>query len=64
MSVKDEKVTKQDSELEIDDISGFEACICDQKLWLACALEVDIKNAEVKVTFPILKGLPVSWYPR
>ena len=50
-SFKDEKVTKQSSELEIDEISGFVTCIRDEQWWLASVLEVDIPNAEIKVSF-------------
>ena len=48
---KDVKVTKQDCELEIDVISGFVTCTYDREWWLACVLEVDSENIEVKVTF-------------
>ncbi len=48
---KDVIVTKQDSELEIDAISGFVTCIYDREWWLACVLEVDTENIEVKVSF-------------
>ena len=45
------KVTKQESELEIDMISGFVTCSYDREWWLACVLEVDAENLEVKVSF-------------
>lgn len=48
---KDVIVTKQDSELEIDAISGFVTCTYDREWWLACVLEVDTENIEVKVSF-------------
>ncbi len=48
---KEEKVTKQDSELEIDEICGFVMCIHDGKWWLACVLDVDAENAKVQVKF-------------
>ena len=48
---KDEKVTKQSSELEIEEISGFVTCVRDEEWWLASVLEVDIPNAEIKVSF-------------
>lgn len=48
---KDVKVTKQDSELEIDTISGYVTCSYDREWWLACVLEVDTENLEVKVSF-------------
>ena len=51
------KVTKQDSELEIDMISGFVTCSYDREWWLACALEVDTENLEVKGLSSILMGL-------
>ena len=48
---KDVRVTKQESELEIDVISGFVTCSYDREWWLACVLEVDTENLEVKVSF-------------
>ena len=48
---KEEKITKQDSELEIDEICGFVTCIYDGNWWLACVLNVDAENAEVQLKF-------------
>ena len=48
---KQEKVSKQEKELEIDQISGFVTCKCDSAWWLAYVLNVDADNAEVEVTF-------------
>ena len=48
-------MTKQDSELEIDDISGYKTCAYDREWCHSCVLEVDIKN-EVKVSFLHLRG--------
>ena len=50
-TIKTEKVTKQESELAIDDISGFVTCVYDAHWWLALVLETDKENAELKVTF-------------
>ena len=44
-------MTKQESELAIDDISGFVTCVYDAHWWLALVLETDKENAELKVTF-------------
>lgn len=48
---KTEKVTKQESELAIDDISGYVTCVYDTQWWLALVLETDKENAELKVMF-------------
>ena len=45
---KDVRVTKQESEYII---SGFVTCSFDREWWLACVLEVDTENLEVKVSF-------------
>ena len=50
-SFRKEMVTKQGRELEIDQITGFVTCVYDGEWWLACVLDVDSDNAEVKVTF-------------
>ncbi len=47
----EETVSKQERELEIDEISGFVTCCYDSEWWLACVIDVDIDNAEVKVSF-------------
>ena len=61
---KTEKVTKQESELAIDDISGYVTCIYDAQWWLAFVLETDKENAEVKVMFLHPQGLSRSFkYP-
>ena len=60
----EEKVAKQDSELEIYEISGFVMCIYDGEWWLACVLEVDVENAKVRVTFLHPRGPSQSFkYP-
>ena len=59
-----EKVTKQDSELEIESISGYVTCVYDAGWWLAYVLEVDSENFEVKLTFLHPQGSARSYkYP-
>ena len=48
---KEEKVTKQEREFEIEGISGFVTCEYDGQWWLTCVLDTDSDNGEVKVTF-------------
>ena len=57
-------MTKQASELEIEEISGYVTCIYDAQWWLAFVLETDKVNAEVKVTFMHPRGPSRSFkYP-
>ena len=61
---KTEKVTKQESELAVDDISGYITCVYDAQWWLDLVLETDKENAEVKVTFLHPQGASRSFkYP-
>ena len=61
---KTEKVTKQDSELGIEAISGYVTCIYDAEWWLAFVLETDKENAELKVTILHPRGPSRSFkYP-
>ena len=46
-----EKVTIQETELEIDSISGYVTCEYNGEWWLAFVLAVDRENSEVKLTF-------------
>lgn len=48
---REEKVIKQDMELEIDAVSGYVTCQRDAQWWLTFVLEVDTESAEVKLTF-------------
>ena len=48
---KEEKVSKQERELEMDEISGYVTCSYDSQWWLAYVLNLDRDNAEVTVTF-------------
>jgi len=48
---KEEKVTKQEREFEIEEISGFVTCEYNGQWWLTCVLDTDSDNGEVKVTF-------------
>ena len=60
---KTEKVTKQDIELGIEEISGYVTCIYNAE-WLAFALETEQEIAEVKVTFLHPRGPARSFkYP-
>ena len=47
---KDEKVTKQGEDLDMEQISGYVTCVHSSFWWLACVLEKDVENAEVKLT--------------
>ena len=61
---KTEKVTKQDSELGIEAISGYVTCIYDAEWWLAFVLETDKEKAELKVTILHPRGPSRSFkYP-
>jgi hypothetical protein len=48
---KEEKVVKDEGELELDGLSGFVTCVYENEWWLGCILSVDPENAEVKITF-------------
>ena len=47
---KIEKVTKQESEIAVEAISGYVTCSYNARWWLAFVLNVDVENAEVRVT--------------
>jgi len=47
---KDEKVTKQPEDLEIEQVSGYVTCVHESVWWLACVLGKDLENAEVRLT--------------
>ena len=47
---KDQKVVKEPDDLDIYDVSGFVLCIHKGVWWLACVLEKDLDNSEVKLT--------------
>ena len=40
-----------ETELALEDISGFVVCIYVGQWWVACALQVDENNSAVKVNF-------------
>ena len=44
-------MTKGDAVLSLDQIRGFVTCVYDQKWWLACVLETDTEDLEIKVSF-------------
>jgi len=48
---KVQKVTTGDTVLSLDEIRGFITSVYEQKWWLACVLEIDTEDLEVKVTF-------------
>ena len=48
---KEEKVVKDEGELELDGLSGYVTCVYESEWWLACVLSVDSENAEVKLNF-------------
>ena len=47
---KDERVTKQPEDLEIEQVSGYVTCVHESVWWLACVLEKDLENAEFRLT--------------
>ena len=51
MISKKERVTKQENEIGLDAISGYVTCCYDTDWWLAFVLDIELENAEVKVTF-------------
>ena len=59
---KIKKVVKDEEELELDGLSGFVTCAYKNEWWLACILNVDPENAEVKVTFLYPHGPARSYY--
>ena len=58
---KEEKVVKDEGELELDGLSGYVTCVYESEWWLACVLSVDSDNAEVRLTFLHPHG-PTSSY--
>ena len=60
---KEEKVVKDEGELELDGLSGFVSCVYENEWWLACILSVDPENAEIKVTFLHPHGPACSYSP-
>ena len=48
---KDERVTKHEMDIEMEQVSGYVTCMHSNSWWLACVLEKDNDNAEVKLTF-------------
>ena len=48
---KNERVTKHETDIDIEQISGYVTCKLDNMWWLACVLEKDIDNAEIKLSF-------------
>ena len=48
---KVEKVVAVDNELPLEQIKGFVTCLYNEQWWLACVLEIDLEEHEVKVSF-------------
>ena len=47
---KEHRVTKSASDLELSEVSGYVTCVHNNWWWLACVLETDAENVEVKLT--------------
>ena len=47
---REERVTKQEQDLEIEAVSGYVTCGYNSQWWLAFVLEVDTEDAEVKLS--------------
>ena len=61
---KEERVSVLESELPLEDISGFVVCMYEDKWWVACVLQVDEDNNTVTVNFLHPQGPSQSFrYP-
>ncbi len=45
------KDTSGETDIAVESISGFVACLRDGQWWLACVLQVHVENSRVKLTF-------------
>ena len=62
---KEERVTSQESELPVEQISGFVTCYYNEHWWVACVLQLHADTSEVKLTFLHPHGPSHSFrYPR
>ena len=62
---KEEKVTSYESEIPLEQISGFVTCFYDGQWWVACVLQLNADNDEVRVTLLHPHGPSRSFrYPR
>ena len=43
---KNERVTKQDMEIQIEAVSGYVTCVHNNYWWLGCVIDKDIDNAD------------------
>ena len=60
-----EKISRGDSEIPIEQVSGFVTCAYQQKWWVACVLQVDKENAETQLTLLQSSGASRSFkYPK
>ena len=61
---KEERVTLWESELQVEQITGFLTCCYDGQWWVACVLQLDADNNDVKVTLLYPHGPSLSFnYP-
>ena len=64
-TAKEERVTIQENQLELDEIHGFVTCLHQQKWWVGCVLQVYEDSGEVFVRFLHPHGPSSSFrYPR
>ena len=62
--LKVEKVVAAEIELPLEKIKGFITCMYDEHWWLACVLQIDLEEHEVKVSIIHPKGPAHSFkYP-
>ncbi len=50
ITFKEERVTSGETDIAVESISGFVTCLRDGQWWLACVLQVHVKNSRVKLT--------------
>ncbi len=51
ITFKEERVTSGETDIAVESISGFVACLRDGQWWLACVLQMHVENSRVKLTF-------------
>lgn len=56
------KVTKEEAEIELEEIKGYVTCIYDKEWWLACVLSVNYDTEEIKINFLHPHGPSSSFY--
>ena len=61
---KEERVTLNTGDLQVDLIVGFVTCLYDEKWWLTCVLQIIQEDSQVKLTFLHQHGPSSSYeYP-